>query len=88
MKAFFIVIGIVIVAAGYKYGPDLYVKGVREKNRVMAKISEPFDERKADVHKLNKLHGTDANGNDNGNAKQSTNDMLKQMKQQKKDLRK
>lgn len=90
MKAFMIVIGIVIVAAVVKYGPDFYVKGLREKDRLMTKMAEPFDQRSEDVTRLRKITTPTATGTSaaGGGVKQSSNDILKQMKKQKKDLRK
>lgn len=90
MKAFMIVMAIVVVAATVKYGPDLYVKGLREKDRLMTKMAEPFNERNADVSKLNKISTPTATGSNaaGGGVKPSTNEMLKQMKRQKKELRK
>jgi len=84
-----VIVGIAVAVAGFKYGPGLYVKALQEKNRLMTKMAEPFDERRADMGKLRKVStptttGTSATA---GGAKQSTNDMLKQMKQQRKELR-
>ena len=89
MKAVLIVMGVVAVAATVKYGPGLYDKGVMEYRQLMTKVSKPFDDRKADVRKLNKITTPTGNGTNTagGGVKQSANDILKQMKKQKKELR-
>ncbi len=87
MKAFMIIVGFVVVMAGFKYGPNLYVKGLKEKNRLMAKMAEPFDERKEDMGRLNKVTKPTAANAAGGGVKQSTSDILKQMKQQRKEMR-